>query len=75
MVAPIYQSVKFEFESVDATLRALSGEQPGFFYSRVSNPTLQQLEKLLAELQGREQCMVSASGVNAVACAGRRRGE
>lgn len=67
VVAPIYQSVKFEFESVDATLRALSGEQPGFFYSRVSNPTLQQLEKLLAELQGREQCMVSASGINAVA--------
>lgn len=67
VVAPIYQSVKFEFESVDATLKALSGEQPGFFYSRVSNPTLSQLEKLLAELQGREQCIVSASGVNAVA--------
>ena len=40
---------------------------PGFFYSRASNPTTRQLEKLLAELQGREDCLVTASGVGAVA--------
>lgn len=67
VVAPIYQSVKFAFDSVDDTLRALSGERPGYFYSRTANPTLRQLEQLLAELQGRDDCMVCASGVNAVA--------
>ncbi len=67
LTPPIYQSVKFEFESVDATLRALAGEQPGYFYSRVSNPTVRQLELLLAELQGREDCLCCASGVNAIA--------
>jgi cystathionine beta-lyase/cystathionine gamma-synthase len=67
VVAPIYQTVKFEFESVEETVRMLRGDRPGYFYSRVSNPTLHQLEALLAELQGREECMVSASGVNAIA--------
>jgi cystathionine beta-lyase/cystathionine gamma-synthase len=67
VVAPIYQSVKFEFDSVEETLRALTGKRPGFFYSRTSNPTLRQLETLLAELQGRDDCMVCASGVNAIA--------
>ena len=38
VVAPIYQTVKFEFETVDDTLRSLSGERPGFFYLRSSNP-------------------------------------
>ena len=67
LTPPIYQSVKFEFESIEATLRALSGEQPGFFYSRASNPTVRQLELLLAELQGRDDCLCCASGVNAIA--------
>ncbi len=67
VVAPVYQTVKFAFEDVDSTLRMLRGEAPGYYYSRSGNPTLRQLEQLLAELQGRDDCMVCASGVNAVA--------
>lgn len=67
VVAPIHQSVKFEFDTVEDTLRALRGERPGFFYSRSSNPTTRQLELTLAELQGREDCVVCASGVGAIA--------
>jgi cystathionine beta-lyase/cystathionine gamma-synthase len=67
VVAPIYQSVKFEFETLEETERYLRGERPGFFYTRASNPTTRQLELLLAELQGREECLVTASGVGAVA--------
>ena len=66
VVAPIYQSVKFEFETLEATERYLKGEKGGFFYSRSSNPTTRQLELLLAELQGREDCLVTASGVGAI---------
>jgi len=66
VVAPIYQSVKFEFDTVEETERYLRGERPGFFYSRASNPTTRQLELLLAELQGREECLVTASGVGAI---------
>jgi cystathionine beta-lyase/cystathionine gamma-synthase len=67
VVAPIYQSVKFEFESLAETERYLRGERPGFFYTRSSNPTTRQLEKLLAELQGREDCLATATGVGAIA--------
>src|SRR6201992_2777857 len=66
VVAPIYQSVKFEFDSLDETERFFRGERAGFFYTRASNPTTRQLELLLAELQGRDDCLVCASGVGAI---------
>jgi len=67
LVAPIYQSVKFEFASAAETEEYLRGERPGFYYSRASNPTTRQLELLLAELQERDDCLVTASGLGAVA--------
>ena len=67
LVAPIYQTVKFEFDTLEATEAYLRGERPGFFYSRASNPTTRELELLLAELQGRDDCLVTASGVGAIA--------
>ncbi len=66
LVAPIYQTVKFEFESLADTEAFLRGERPGFFYTRTSNPTVRQLEQLLAELQGREECLATGSGVAAI---------
>jgi cystathionine beta-lyase/cystathionine gamma-synthase len=66
LVAPIYQSVKFEMDGIDETLKSLRGERPGFFYTRTSNPTTRQLEEQLASLQGREDCIVSGSGVAAI---------
>ena len=67
LVAPIYQSVKFEHATVAETLRSLRGERDGFFYSRSANPTTRQLEQTLAALQGREDAIVCASGVGAIA--------
>src|SRR5688572_26892403 len=66
LVAPIYQSVKFTFDSVAETEKHNRGEREGYSYSRVSNPTLRQLELTLAELQGRDACLLTASGVAAV---------
>ncbi|MDE2250759.1 MAG: aminotransferase class I/II-fold pyridoxal phosphate-dependent enzyme [Gammaproteobacteria bacterium] len=63
VVAPIYQSVKFEFDSVDETVRNWRGDSPGYNYQRSSNPNARQLELTLAQLQGREDCLVTASGV------------
>jgi cystathionine beta-lyase/cystathionine gamma-synthase len=67
LVAPIYQSVKFSFDDAAETLRYLRGEREGFFYSRSSNPTLKQLELLLAQLQGRDECLLVGSGVATIA--------
>jgi cystathionine beta-lyase/cystathionine gamma-synthase len=66
IVAPIYQTVKFEFDTLEETERYFRGERPGFFYTRASNPTTRQLELLLAELQAREECLVTSSGVGAI---------
>jgi cystathionine beta-lyase/cystathionine gamma-synthase len=65
LVAPIHQSVKFEFDSVAETERVYRGERAGFHYSRRSNPTVRQLEALVAELQGREDALATSSGVAA----------
>lgn len=66
LVAPIYQNVKFEFETVEENERYLRGERPGFYYSRSTNPTVRQLELTLAELQGREDCLALGSGVASI---------
>jgi cystathionine beta-lyase/cystathionine gamma-synthase len=66
LVAPIYQSVKFTFDDVGETRRQWAGQREGFYYSRVSNPTLRQLELVLAELQGRDACLLTGSGVAAM---------
>ena len=67
VVAPIYQTVKFEFETVEETLRNQRGERPGFYYMRSSNPTTRQLELTLASMQDRDDSLATASGVNVVA--------
>jgi cystathionine beta-lyase/cystathionine gamma-synthase len=67
LVAPIYQTVKFAFESLEEALRFNRGEREGYFYTRRANPTTRQLEKLLAELQQRDDCVATASGAAAVA--------
>jgi len=64
VVAPIYRSVKFTFDEF------AQGSQPGaFHYSRGGNPTLQQLEMLLSELQGQEAGIAVSSGMAAVSLA------
>ena len=67
LVAPIYQSVKFTFDDVGDTLAHFQRKHPGFYYSRVSNPTLRQLEGVLARLQGRDGCLLTGSGIAAMA--------
>jgi cystathionine beta-lyase/cystathionine gamma-synthase len=67
VVAPIHRSVKFEFDTVEETVRNWRGTRPGFNYLRSANPTTRQLELTLAQLQGREDALACASGVGVVA--------
>ncbi len=62
LTSPIYQSVKFAPPSFEA----MSSGKFFFFYSRVANPTVKELETLLAELQGTEDGIGVASGVAAI---------
>lgn len=65
LVAPIHHSVKFTFNDLQEAVRFNAGERDGYFYSRIDNPTLRQLEQTLAALQGRSDCVLAASGVAA----------
>jgi O-acetylhomoserine (thiol)-lyase len=59
---PIYQNVAYEFESADEAAALFNLEIPGYRYSRISNPTVDILEKRVAELEGGASALAVASG-------------
>ena len=59
LLAPIYQSVKF-------VVSEEVGYSNQFIYSRISNPTLKQLEMSLCEIQKKQDCIVFSSGIAAI---------
>ncbi len=68
MSFPIYQSVKFELPTVEDIGQLFHGKRAGFFYSRKANPTVRQLEMMLAEQQGTEDSIAFSSGLAAINC-------
>jgi len=63
---PIYQSSTFAFDSVDQGARRFSGEEDGFIYTRMGNPTTAALEKAVATLEGGWGAMATSSGMAAI---------
>jgi cystathionine beta-lyase/cystathionine gamma-synthase len=63
---PIYQTSTFEVGSAEELAELLEFRRPGHSYTRYSNPTLAALEDALAELEGGEAAVVTASGMAAV---------
>jgi O-acetylhomoserine/O-acetylserine sulfhydrylase-like pyridoxal-dependent enzyme len=59
---PIYLSSTYTFPTVEDGAARFAGEQPGFVYSRVGNPTTVLLEERIANLEGGEAALVTASG-------------
>jgi methionine-gamma-lyase len=64
---PIYLSSTFTFPTVEDGAARFAGEQEGFVYSRVGNPTTVLLEQRIADLEGGEAALVTASGMGATA--------
>jgi cystathionine beta-lyase/cystathionine gamma-synthase len=63
---PIYATSTFEVGSAEELAELLEFARPGHSYSRYSNPTHAALEAALAELEGAEACLVTASGMAAI---------
>jgi O-succinylhomoserine sulfhydrylase len=59
----------FVYESMEAAEARFKGEDPGFIYSRFSNPTVAMFEKRMALLEGAESARATASGMAAVTAA------
>ena len=69
VVAPIYQTANFRGDSAkDFAQRAGEARHPEF-YTRYGNPTLAQVESVLASLEGAESALVTASGMGAASAA------
>lgn len=66
---PIYQNSTFAFESTGAIDATLEGEQERYVYTRYGNPTLTALEAKLANLEGADSALVTASGMAAITLA------
>ncbi len=70
VVSPVFHSATFSFQSFDEMRRYAQGELPeAYFYSRYANPTVAEAERKIAELEGAEACVVTASGSAATFCA------
>ncbi len=63
---PIYQTSTFEVGSATELADLLEFATPGHSYSRYSNPTHAALEDALADLEGAEAALVTASGMAAM---------
>jgi cystathionine beta-lyase/cystathionine gamma-synthase len=66
LVSPIHQSVKYMASSMAHLRSILTNRDNGYVYSRISNPTVRELEHLLADLQGRDDGVATASGIAAL---------
>ena len=62
---PVYLSSTYTFPTVEDGAARFAGEQAGFVYSRVGNPTTALLEARIADLEGGEAALVTASGMGA----------
>ena len=65
-VTPIYQTSTFKFRNADHGARCFSGEEKGYIYTRLGNPTIEDLEVTVAELENGYASLAVASGMAAV---------
>ena len=65
-VTPIYQASTYKFKNAAHGAACFAGETTDFIYTRIGNPTIQALEKTLAQLENAAKCVVTSSGMAAV---------
>lgn len=63
---PIYQSSTFAFKSAKHGAALFAGEEEGYFYTRLGNPTTAALEREMAFLEGGEAALCFSSGMAAI---------
>ena len=66
LATPIFQTSTFVFDSAEQGGRRFAGQEGGFIYSRLGNPTTGQLERKIALLEGGEDCIAFSSGMGAI---------
>ncbi|MFC1988890.1 trans-sulfuration enzyme family protein [Chloroflexota bacterium] len=73
LITPIFQTATFKFKKLDEAKKAielsLGCEDPGYAYTRFSNPTHSALERKVASLEEGEAAVAVASGMAAISTA------
>jgi len=59
----------YVYDTAEQCEARFKGEDPGFIYSRYSNPTISMFERRMIELEGAEACRSAATGMAAVTAA------
>ena len=63
---PIYQTATFASGDAEELAAVLTGEQPGYAYSRIDNPTVVAMGDAVAELHDAEAGIALATGMAAI---------
>ncbi len=66
VTTPIVQTSTFKFDNAEQGAAAFAGEDDGYIYTRMGNPTVEALESALAELEGGAGAQACASGMAAI---------
>ena len=69
LTIPIYQTSTFEFASVEQGGRRFAGQEAGYIYTRLGNPTVTAVEEKVAALEGGEAAVGTGSGMGAISAA------
>ncbi|MBY5993797.1 trans-sulfuration enzyme family protein [Ferrimonas balearica] len=69
LTTPLYQSATFVFPDCQTGGARFGGEQAGPIYTRLGNPTTDELERRLALLEGADEAVAFGSGMGAVSAA------
>lgn len=65
-VLPIYMSSVFSFDDVPSLDAVYAGEAEGYVYSRMTNPSTDAAEEMLAAAEGADGALVFSSGMAAI---------
>ncbi|MCK4276448.1 MAG: PLP-dependent transferase, partial [Phycisphaerae bacterium] len=65
MVTPIVNAVNYEYGSFEVLRQITDGEIDGYTYHRDDNPTVRAVEKIIASLEGAEDCIICTTGMAA----------
>lgn len=66
VVTPIYQTSTFKFKNADHGARLFRGEEDGYIYTRMRNPTVEAMENAVALLEGGAKALGCGSGMAAI---------
>lgn len=69
LATPIYQTSTFVFDSCEQGGRRFAGEEGGYIYTRLGNPTTAALERKVAALEHGEDAVAASSGMGAITTA------